>query len=146
MILVARIGDVGDAADDPEAVRSALTAAHMRVSLGGRAPRRPRRPADEGETLAAFGLGAVAGNEVEPRDPRAIELAADDESGRRVRGSRSASRRARCCRTPSRVAVSLCPGDPSREARELARAAAAGEVAAASDVASQVSARYSVTA
>jgi hypothetical protein len=32
------------------------------------------------------------------------------------------------------------------EARELARAAAAGEVAAATDVASQVSARYSVTA
>ncbi len=146
VILVARIGDVGDAADDPEAVRSALTAAHMRVSSaverhGGLVD----RPTG-GETLAAFGLGAVAGNEVDHAIRAAIELAADDESGPEGCPWLALGVAQGQVLPASGASPFPLSGRPVAEARELARAAAAREVAAASDVASQVSARYSVTA
>ena len=146
VILVARIGDVGDAADDPEAVRSALTAAHMRVaSVVERHGGRVDRPTG-GETLAAFGLGAVAGNEVDHAIRAAIELAAVNESGPEGCPWLALGVAQGQVLPASGASPFPLSGRPVAEARELARAAAAGEVAAASDVASQVSARYSVTA
>ena len=146
VILVARIGGMGGGADDPEAARGALAAAYTRVASaverhGGQVDR-----PTEGETLAAFGLGTVAGNEVEHAIRAAMELAADGES-RPTGCQRLAVGVAQGQVLPASGASPFpLSGRPVAQARELARAAAAGDVAAAADVASQISARFAVTA
>jgi DNA-binding SARP family transcriptional activator len=145
VILVARIGEVRGGADDPEAARSALAIAHARIaSVVGRHGGCVDR-ATEGETVAAFGLGAVAGNEVEHAIRAAVELTADGEP---------------CSTECERLAVGVAQGQvlpasaaspfplsgrPVTQARELARAGTAGEVVVAGEVASQVPARYART-
>ena len=146
VVLVARIGELRGRNDDPESVRSAFTAGHAFISAvverhGGRVDR-----PSEGEAVAAFGLGAVAGNEVEHAVRAALELAGDGAA------------RPKSC-PPLAIGVAqgqVLPasgaspfplsGRPVTQARELARAATAGEVAVAGDVASQISSRYEVTA
>ena len=146
VILVARIGEIArGASDDPEVVRGALMAAYARVtSVVERHGGRVDRPS-EGDTLAAFGLGALAGNEIEHAIRAAVELAGEDES---LSGG--------CPRLAVGVAQGQVltasdewpfplAGRPVRQARQLARAACPGEVVAEGDVVSQLPARYTVS-
>ena len=145
VVLVVRIGEPTDsAADDPESARNRVAAAHAYIcAVVGRHGGKIDRPS-EGEAVAAFGLGSLAGNEVEHAVRAALELAAPMEP-----------RPAGCPRLGVGIAqgqvlpasgVQPFPlsGRPVARARELARAASAGVVSAASDVAVQIGDRYAL--
>jgi DNA-binding SARP family transcriptional activator len=145
VVLVVRMGEAATGADDdPESARDLLAATHARISaVVGRHGGRVDRPS-EGEAVAAFGLGTLAGNEAEHAVRAALELAASD-----------VVRQAGC----PRLAVGIAQGQvlpasdmqpfplsgrPVALVRDLARGAGAGEVAVAADIAAQISDRYVV--
>jgi DNA-binding SARP family transcriptional activator len=147
VILVARLGETpADVADDPESARNWLAATQSRIAAvverhGGRAD-----GATAGEVLAAFGLSAVAGNEVEHAVRAALELVACDGAGI-GRGPALAVGVAQGQVLPaSQTRPFPLSGRPALAARELARAAGTGEVAVALEVVAQISDRYALAA
>jgi DNA-binding SARP family transcriptional activator len=145
VVLVARIGEAAaPSVDDPESARDVIAAVHARISaVVGRHGGRVDRP-NEGEAVAAFGLDSLTGHEVEHAVRAALELAAT-----------GVTQPAGC----PRLAVGIAQGQvlpasdsqpfplsgrPVAQARELARGAAAGEVATAAEVATQVADRYTL--
>ncbi len=146
VILVARLGEPPGAADDPESARSWLAAAHARIATvverhGGRVD-----GATTGEVLAAFGLGAVAGNEVEHAVRAALALVADNATGTRRRPALAVGVAQGQVLPASQTRSFPLSGRPALVARELARAVGMGEVAVAGDVVAQLSGRYALAA
>ena len=77
--------------------------AHAR-RVGGRAPRRPSRPADRGRDARGFRArrGGRQRSRARRSAPRSSSPQPTNRGPRGVRGSRLASRRGRCCRPPAR--------------------------------------------
>jgi DNA-binding SARP family transcriptional activator len=147
VILVARLGEAPpSAADDPESARNWLAAVQARIAAvverhGGRVD-----GATAGEVLAAFGLGAVAGNEVEHAVRAALELVAGSATGA-GRGPLLAVGVAQGQVLPaSETRLFPLSGRPTFAARQLAGAVGAGEVAVAPEVVAQIFGRYALGA
>jgi len=141
VILIARIGKAADATDDPESARAQLRAAHARIaSVVARHGGRVDSPS-EGETLAAFGLGTVAGKEVDHAIRAALELVGDGEDGA---GPLAVGVAQGQVLPASETRLFPLAGRPAAQARTLARAAGPGEVAVAGEVVAQITPRYEV--
>ncbi len=142
VVLVARLGrGVDPQHQDPEAARTRRAALERRIAetvarFGGLA-----EPAGLDEVVAAFGLGALTGNEAERAVRAALELVASSSAG--DSSPRLAAGIARGLVLPAGPERPFpLAGSPLPQAQALARATPPGTVVVSTDVALQVSDRF----